>query len=75
MKTSSIETGSSHGLYILSYRSVHDQERVLMFPCDSKGTVLLDDLSDRQFNNYLFARGMVGFEFDPPQVMRRGELH
>jgi hypothetical protein len=34
----------------------------------------MDDLSDRQFNNYLFARGMVGFEFDPPQVLL-SELH
>ena len=74
MNVSLIVGASPAERYVLQYRSLRNEERVLMFPCDPKGLVRMDDLSDRQFNNYLFARGMVGFEFDPPQVLR-SELH
>ena len=74
MSASLIGIGSLAERYVLQYRSLRNEDRVLMFPCDPKGVVRMDDLSDRQFNNYLFARGMVGFEFDPPQVLR-SEFH
>lgn len=74
MSTTPNGTTSSTGQYVLRYRSPRNEDRVFVFPCDPKGLVRMDDLSDRQFNDYLFARGMVGFEFDPPQVLLC-ELH
>jgi hypothetical protein len=67
MKTSSARTGDS---YVLRYRSLCNEDRILFFPCDAMGLVRMDYLSDRQLNNYLFARAMVGVEFDAPQVLR-----
>jgi hypothetical protein len=36
------------------------------FPCDAKGCVDLDGLSDSLRNNYLFARALVGHELSAP---------
>jgi hypothetical protein len=41
----------------------------LAFPCDCRGCVDIDSLSDRARNNYLFARAMVGRDFAVPVVM------
>lgn len=38
------------------------------FPCDAHGRVDLDRLSERARNDYLFARGMVGWAVDAPAV-------
>lgn len=46
----------------------------LSFPCDEKGRVHLDALSDRARNNYLYARAVVGREYARPAVMPC-ELH
>jgi hypothetical protein len=40
----------------------------LCFPCDEKGQVELDALSDRARENYLYARAVVGVEFAYPTV-------
>ena len=42
----------------------------LCFPCDEKGQVELDALSDRARENYLYARAVVGVEFAYPTVCR-----
>lgn len=52
--------------------SVHSPE--LSFPCDADGHVLLDSLSDRARNDYLYARAVVGREYAAPAVLRC-ELH
>jgi hypothetical protein len=44
------------------------------FPCDPKGLVDLDQLSDGARNNYLYARAMVGRELAFPAV-RPCDLH
>jgi len=44
--------------------------RGLCFPCDEKGEVELDALSDRARENYLYARAVVGVEFAYPTVCR-----
>jgi len=44
------------------------RERGLCFPCDERGHVELDALSDRARENYLYARAVVGVEFSHPQV-------
>jgi len=62
------ETAAS--LYQLCFRSLFHSGRGFVFPCDSRGEVQLDGLSDRARNNYLFARAMVGRDLAAPAVER-----
>jgi hypothetical protein len=50
------------------------QHRGYSFPCDPKGLVDLDQLSDRARINYLYARAVVGREVSIPAV-RTSRLH
>lgn len=52
----------------LCFRSLFNSGRGYAFPCDAKGHVDLDGLSDRSRNNYLYARAMVGRELAVPAV-------
>jgi hypothetical protein len=52
----------------LRFQSLFDSGRGFAFPCDPKGWVDLDRLSDRARNNYLYARAMVGRELSVPAV-------
>jgi hypothetical protein len=52
----------------LRYRSLFNHGRGYAFPCDARGRVELDALSERARNNYLFARAMVGREMALPSV-------
>ena len=54
--------------YQLCFRSLFDQGRGFAFPCDPKGQVALDDMSERARNNYFYARAMVGRELTVPAV-------
>ena len=54
--------------YELRFQSLFDSGRGFAFPCDPKGLVDLDKLSDRARNNYLYARAMVGRELACPAV-------
>jgi hypothetical protein len=58
----------------LRFQSLFDSGRGFAFPCDPKGLVDLDRLSDRARNNYLYARAMVGRELAVPAVRPSG-LH
>jgi hypothetical protein len=60
--------------YELHFESLFDPGRGLSFPCDAKGQVELDALSERARHNYLFARAVVGREYHVPSVLLR-ELH
>lgn len=40
----------------------------LVFPCDARGLVDIDSLSDGARNDYFFARALVGGEFARPCV-------
>jgi hypothetical protein len=40
----------------------------LVFPCDAKGQVDMNALSSRALCDYLFARALIGREFDRPAV-------
>ena len=55
--------------YELRFRSLFDEGRGYAFPCDAKGNVNLDDLSDRARNNYLYARAVVGRDVSAPAVL------
>ena len=52
----------------LRYRSLLDPGRDFAFPCDARGQVDLDTLSERVRNNYFYARAMVGKELCVPAV-------
>lgn len=46
----------------LRFQSLFQQGRGFAFPCDAKGQVDLDQMSERARNNYFYARAMVGRE-------------
>jgi hypothetical protein len=56
------------GLFRLCFRSLFDSGRGYAFPCDAKGQVDVDELSERARNNYFYARAMVGRELAVPMV-------
>jgi hypothetical protein len=58
----------------LRFQSLFDSGRGFAFPCDGKGRVDLDGLSERARNNYFYARAMVGRELAVPAV-ERASLH
>ena len=52
----------------LCFRSLFHSGRGYAFPCDDRGQVDLDRLSDRARNNYLYARAMIGRELSVPAI-------
>lgn len=52
----------------LCFRSLFDSGRGYAFPCDPKGHVDLDQMSERARNNYFYARAMIGKELAYPAV-------
>jgi hypothetical protein len=52
----------------LCFRSLFHSGRGFAFPCDGRGQVDLDGLSDRARNNYFYARAMIGRELSVPAV-------
>jgi hypothetical protein len=54
--------------YEIRFQSLFNEGRALVFPCDAKGVVDLDRLSDTARNNYLYARAVVGREYGFPAV-------
>lgn len=65
MTESSISSSSS---FQLCFRSLFHSGRGYAFPCDPRGQVDLDAMSERARNNYFFARAMVGRELTVPAV-------
>ena len=59
--------GASHEI---TYQSLF-RGPSLCFPCDERGEVPLDALSERARDNYLYARAVVGLEFGYPAISRR----
>ena len=55
--------------YELRFESLFHPGRALAFPCDVRGCVELDGLSDPARRNYLYARAVVGREFAKPSVV------
>ena len=54
--------------FVLRFESLVDPGRALAFPCDAKGHVNLDTLSEAARRNYLYARAVIGREFHMPLV-------
>jgi len=59
----------SFGRFELRFESLFNPGRGLAFPCDRRGQVELDALSDRARSNYLYARAVVGREYATPAVV------
>jgi hypothetical protein len=57
--------------YEVWFRSLASEGRALGFPCDAQGRVVLDALSERVRNDYLYARALVGWAFGLPEVVLR----
>jgi len=64
----SIESAVSN--WELRFESLFQQGRGLAFPCDERGRVELDALSERARRNYFYARAVVGREYATPAVVR-----
>jgi hypothetical protein len=54
--------------YRLCFQSLDEPEDAYVFPCDAHGHVDLDALSRCSFNDYLYARALVGMLFKAPSV-------
>jgi hypothetical protein len=54
--------------YSLQFKSLCGWRHDLAFPCDGQGHVDIDELSDRTRNDYLFARALIGKDFERPAV-------
>lgn len=54
--------------YLLRFRSLFESGGGYAFPCDERGRVDLDGLSEEARNDYLYARAMVGRELAAPAV-------
>jgi hypothetical protein len=52
----------------LSFRPLAPGQRACAVPCDDQGRVDLDALGEQVRNDYLFARALVGRDFDRPCV-------
>jgi hypothetical protein len=55
----------------LFFSSFFDGRPGFAFPCDRSGTVNIDDLTERQRLNYLYARSLIGRDFASPSVQPR----
>lgn len=55
--------------YELRFRPLREDVRPLAFPCDATGNVLLDELSERARDAYLYARAVMGREYAAPLVL------
>lgn len=62
------ETSSQR--FELRFQSLFNQGRAMVFPCDERGQVDLDSLSERARENYFYARAVIGFEYATPAVTR-----
>jgi hypothetical protein len=60
---------------MLYFHSLFCEGRGLAFPCDAKGQVDLDRLSDRARTNYFYARTVIGREFHVPEVQAAATMH
>lgn len=65
--------GQVRGHYQLNFHSLFEARRGYAFPCDEAGRVDLDAMSERQRNNYLYARALMGREVAYPVVQTADE--
>jgi hypothetical protein len=61
-------SSSSASNYQLCFKSLFETGRGFAFPCDPRGEVDLDRMSEKARNNYFYARAMIGRELTYPAV-------
>jgi hypothetical protein len=61
--------------YELRFRSLFDEGRGYAFPCDARGHVDMDAMSERARLNYLYARTVIGRDLTTPSVLCVERLH
>jgi hypothetical protein len=64
----SSDSTDAESAFELRFPSLSGTGRALSFPCDSRGTVHMDSLSERALNNYLLARALTGRDYGWPSV-------
>jgi hypothetical protein len=69
MNNATASSSQSQG-YVLRFESLFREGRGYAFPCDARGRVDIDRMSDRARNNYFFARTVIGREVTLPSVQR-----
>ena len=62
------EVAMLHSAYEIQFQSLFRGDQSLSFPCDPEGHVNLDELDPLAMANYLYARAMIGHEFELPKV-------
>ncbi len=62
-------TPTDRARFELRYRSLSPHRCGFAFPCDERGRVDLDVLSEEARENYLYARAMVGRDLLQPQLL------
>ena len=65
-----VSPASPGSRFVLRFESLFDPGRGLAFPCDERGEVALDALSERARRNYFYARVVIGREYATPAVQR-----
>jgi len=58
--------------YELRFESLFEGGRAMSFPCDAGGQVSMDNMTERQRINYMFARGATGRDYACPLVVPSG---
>jgi len=63
--------------YEIRFQSLYQEGRALSFPCDERGEVQLDSMSERARENYFYARAVMGREYAYQKVCRawRSDAH
>jgi hypothetical protein len=56
-------------VFKLHFPSLTRARAALSFPCDARGAVPLDTLSERTRNDYLYARALMGRDYGAPTVL------
>jgi hypothetical protein len=54
--------------FVLRFRSLRQTGRSLAFPCNDRGCVDMDTLEDGLLRSYLYARAVIGAEYERPSV-------
>lgn len=70
MNTATLPLCEQQPRFELRFQSLFSEGRALTFPCDDRGEVRFDLMSEKARANYLYARVVVGREYATPAVMR-----
>jgi len=62
--------GTAQLQFELRFQSFSSEDRYA-FACDGRGAVDMDRMTERERNDYLFARALVGYQLRAPQVLVR----